>query len=40
MFWAKQTLVDFEIKHIFFIIAIQNNGNIFQLSGELFSINS
>ena len=26
MFWAKQTLVDLKIEHIFVIIAIQDSG--------------
>ena len=34
-------LVDFKIEPtVFVIIAIQNNYNLFQFSGDLFSINS
>ena len=40
MFWAKQALVDRKIEHNFFIIAIENNYNLFQLLRDLFSINS
>ena len=42
MFWAKQTLVDLKIEQSFLLlyVAIQNNYNLFQLSGDLFSINS
>ena len=36
MLWAKQALVDLKIEHNFcYYIAIQNNYNLFQLSGDL-----
>ena len=40
MFWRNKRLLTSKLSTVFVIIAIQNNYNLFQLSGDLFSINS